>query len=106
MHVGHSIRLAVATVAVASVALLSPATSVAATPSTITFAEAPGANPNYIFPFAGCAYSSVNNVNQFQMLMFRPLYWFGLGASANIVPKLSLAKPPIFTNDDRTLTIT
>jgi peptide/nickel transport system substrate-binding protein len=106
MHVGQSLRLAVATIAVASVALLSPSTSVAATPSTITFAEAPGANPNFIFPFAGCAYSSVNNVNQFQMLMFRPLYWFGLGGSANIVPKLSLAKPPIFTNGDRTLTIT
>ncbi len=48
---------------------------------SIYFAEGPGANPNYIFPYMGCAYFSVSNINQFQFLMYRPLYWFGLGAS-------------------------
>ena len=82
MRVGHSFRLAAAALVLASVAVAGrPAfASVTAVPSgTITYGEAPGANPNFIFPFMGCAYASVNNINQFQMLMFRPLYWFGLG---------------------------
>jgi peptide/nickel transport system substrate-binding protein len=109
MHVGHSLRLALASLVVLSVALVSPSAfaSVAAEPSgTITFAEAPGANPNFIFPFMGCAYASVNNINQFQMLMYRPLYWFGLGASAKYVPSLSPANAPVFTHGNRTVTIT
>ena len=107
MHVGHSLRLAIAGITVASLTLLGPSANGATAPAgTITYAEAPGANPNFIFPFVGCAYSSLNNVNQFQMLMFRPLYWFGLGGSANVVPTLSLAKPPVFAKGDRTLTIT
>jgi peptide/nickel transport system substrate-binding protein len=109
MNVGYSLRLAIATVVVAGVAILGPSASatVAAEPSgTIAYAEAPGANPNFIFPYLGCAYSSVNNINQFQMLMYRPLYWFGLGGSAKFVPSLSLANRPVFSHGDRTVTIT
>ena len=109
MRVGHSFRLAAAAVVLASVALAGPRAfaSVTAVPSgTITFAEEPGANPNFIFPFMGCAYASVNNINQFQMLMFRPLYWFGLAGSAQFEPSLSLADAPVFSNDDHTVTIT
>src|SRR5579863_7682177 len=109
MHVGHSLRLAVAALVLASVAFAIPSAfaSVTAQPSgTITFAETPGASPNFIFPFMGCAYASVNNINQFQMLMFRPLYWFGLGGSANFEPSLSLANRPVFSHGDRTVTIT
>ena len=108
MNVGHSLRLAIATLLVLSVAVIGPSAFATVTgPSgTIAYAEAPGANPNFIFPYLGCAYSSVNNINQFQMLMFRPLYWFGLGGSAKFVPSLSLANRPVFTHDDRTVTIT
>jgi len=109
MHVGHSLRLALATLVVLSVAVIgeSASATVAAEPSgTITYAEAPGANPNFIFPFMGCAYASVNNINQFQTLMFRPLYWFGLGALAAFEPKLSPAEPPVFSHGNRTVTIT
>jgi peptide/nickel transport system substrate-binding protein len=109
MHVGHSLRLAIAAVVLSSVALASPS-AFATVPSggsgTIAYAEAPGANPNFIFPYLGCAYSSVNNINQFQMLMFRPLYWFGLGASTAFEPSLSLAKRPVFSHGNRTVTIT
>src|SRR5579863_1722385 len=108
MHVGHSLRLAVAALVLASVAFAIPSAfaSVTAQPSgTITFAETPGASPNFIFPFMGCAYASVNNINQFQMLMFRPLYWFGLGGSAKFEPSLSPANRPVFTHGDRTVTI-
>jgi peptide/nickel transport system substrate-binding protein len=109
MHVGHSLRLVFASLVLVAVAAVGPSASatVAAEPSgTITYAEAPGANPNFIFPFMGCAYSSVNNINQFQMLMFRPLYWFGLGGSATFEPTLSPANRPVFTHGDRTVTIT
>ncbi len=63
---------------------------------TVTFAEAPGANPNYIFPYMASQYFSVDNINQFQQLMFRPLYWFGLGGSVEVQPSLSLATMPVF----------
>src|ERR1700688_4546595 len=97
MHVGHSLRLALATLVLLSAAVIgeSASASVAAEPSgTITYAEAPGANPNFIFPYMGCAYASVNNISQFQMLMFRPLYCFGLGSSAIFEPPLPLPSHP------------
>src|ERR1700684_3515235 len=50
--------------------------------STITFAEGPGASPNWIFPYTGFLYDNVANINQFQQLMYRPLYFFGEGANA------------------------
>jgi len=109
MHVGHSLRLTIATLLMLGVAVIGPSAfaTVPAIPSgTVAFAEAPGANPNFIFPYLGCAYSSVNNINQFQMLMYRPLYWFGLGGSAKFVPSLSLADRPVFSHGDRTVTIT
>ena len=109
MHVRQSLRLTFATLVVLSAAVIGPSASaiVAAEPSgTITFAEAPGANPNFIFPFMSCAYASVNNINQLQMLMFRPLYWFGLGGSATFEPTLSPADRPVFSHGNRTVTIT
>ena len=78
----------------------------ATTSDTITFAEGPGANPNYIFPYMGGQYFSVDNINQFQELMFRPLYWFGLGGSVAVQPSLSLAHLPVFSNGNKTVTIT
>ena len=47
--------------------------------NTITFAEGATASPNYIFPYMSCSYFSVDNINQFQEMMYRPVYWFGLG---------------------------
>jgi len=72
---------------------------------TISFAEGPGANPNYIFPYMGCSYFSVDNINQFQELMYRPLYWFGLGASTAVQYPLSLAAAPAFSGGNKTVTI-
>src|SRR5579871_2591402 len=73
---------------------------------TLSFAEGPGANPNYIFPYMGCAYFSVANINQFQFLMYRPLYWFGLGSSTQVQYPLSMANAPVFSDHSRTVTIT
>jgi peptide/nickel transport system substrate-binding protein len=70
-----------------------------------TFAEAPGSTPNYIFPLTSGAYYTINTVSQFQYIMYRPLYWFfGTGKIALNLP-LSLAKAPVYTNNDRTVTI-
>ncbi len=109
MHLGRKLRLAMSVGAVASslsLGLIAPATSGASAPSgVITYAEGAGANPNYIFPYMGCNYFSVDNINQFQELMYRPMYWFGLGASSAYVPKLSLAQAPAFSHGNRTITI-
>jgi len=70
----------------------------------IRVAESPGASPNYIFPYMQCAYFSTSNINQFQRLMYRPLYWFGLGKSASLVPSLSLAKNPVFNKTNTAVT--
>ena len=73
---------------------------------TLTFAEGAGASPNYIFPYMAGQYFSVDNINQFQELMFRPLYWFGVGGSVAIAPNLSLANMPVFTNNNKTVSFT
>lgn len=101
--------IAVVVVVAAGIAVAvvhSSTTKTATTDSTITFAEGPGANPNYIFPYMGGQYFSVDNINQFQELMFRPLYWFGLGGSVAVQPSLSLARMPVFSNGNKTVTIT
>jgi peptide/nickel transport system substrate-binding protein len=99
--------LVIALVAVSGSNSTGPAPSASSSTSgTITFAELPQAPPNYIFPYMGFSYFSVTNISQFQQLMFRPLYWFGLGGSSAVVPSLSLAQMPKFTNGDRTVTIT
>jgi peptide/nickel transport system substrate-binding protein len=72
---------------------------------TITFAEGATANPNWIFPFESCQYCSVDNINQFQDEMFRPMYWFGLGGSVSLVPSLSLAYNPVYSNHNKTVTM-
>ncbi len=72
---------------------------------TITFAEGATANPNWIFPYESCQYCSVDNINQFQDEMFRPMYWFGLGGSVALVPSLSMAFNPVYSNHDKTVTM-
>jgi peptide/nickel transport system substrate-binding protein len=73
---------------------------------TATYAELPGSPPNYIFPFTSSSYISVSNLNLFQYLMYRPLYWFGNGSSPTLNTKLSLANAPVWSADGKTATIT
>ena len=110
MQLGRKLRLMMTIGAAASalsMGLIAPSVSGASAPSgTITYAEGAGANPNYIFPYMSCQYFSVDNINQFQEMMFRPLYWFGLGASSAVVPKLSLGNQPTYSRGHKTVTIT
>jgi peptide/nickel transport system substrate-binding protein len=72
---------------------------------TATFALPPGTTPDWIFPLIDSAHSSIDNRNQFEYLMYRPLYWFGQGSQPVLNDSLSLAQTPVFTNNDRTVTI-
>ena len=76
------------------------------TKTTATFAEAPGAQPDYILPLAGSQYFSVTNLSQFQFLMYRPLYWFGDNGQVQLNTSLSLADPPVYSADGKSVTIT
>ncbi len=85
---------------------LAPATtSGASKPTTITFAEPPQTPPNFIFPFMSLAFFSVSNTESFQYLMYRPLYWFGDGATPNLNLSLSLAAQPTYNNAANTVTV-
>jgi peptide/nickel transport system substrate-binding protein len=103
------LKLRFAVVLVAAVSVLAfgiagaSVSSVADPSGTITYAEAPGAAPDWIFPFTGYQDFSASNINQFQQLMFRPLYFFGLGATAAYVPSLSLADTPTLANGNKTI---
>jgi peptide/nickel transport system substrate-binding protein len=70
---------------------------------TATFALPPSTTPNYIFPFDSSTYYSITNENDFQYLLYRPLYWFGQGASPTLNTSLSLADAPAYSG--RTVTI-
>ncbi|WP_245525997.1 ABC transporter substrate-binding protein [Acidimicrobium ferrooxidans] len=72
----------------------------------MTFAEQVGAAPNYIFPFTASQYFTVDNTSQFQFLMYRPLYFFGVAGRPVINAELSLAALPVYSNNDTTVTIT
>jgi peptide/nickel transport system substrate-binding protein len=107
-YVRRYVTLAMAAGALlAGLVLATPGTSGAATtPTTATWAETPNATPNFIFPYMSLAFFSVANINQFQELMYRPLYWFGQGATPNINPSLSLAQPPSYASDGKSVTVT
>jgi peptide/nickel transport system substrate-binding protein len=69
------------------------------------FAEPPDSPPNYIFPFMTAADSSNVNLFDFTYLMYRPLYWFGVGSQPVINPSLSLASAPVFSGRNVTITL-
>src|ERR1700733_4735642 len=106
---GHLKRLLLAAMAtgalMAGLIVAAPTTSGAATPTTATWAELPQATPNFIFPFYPAQLCSVNNIEQFQFLMYRPLFWFGVGTSPNENASLSVGKTPTYTNGGTTVTV-
>jgi len=71
----------------------------------VTYAEQPGAGPNWIFPVVDNQHSSVYTSYEFEDLMYRPLYWPTTGASPTVDFSRSLASPPVFTNSNKTITI-
>jgi len=80
--------------------------SSAPTKTTATFAEEPGLPPNYILPLAGAANFTAPNVSQFQPLLYRPLYWFGSNGRVALDNEMSIANPPQYASDGKSVTIT
>ncbi|HZS29843.1 MAG TPA: ABC transporter substrate-binding protein [Gaiellaceae bacterium] len=73
---------------------------------TAYISEGTQATVNWIFPFASLQDFSTTNFQGFMNLMYRPLYWFGKGATPDINYSLSLANPPKYSNGGKTITIT
>jgi peptide/nickel transport system substrate-binding protein len=74
---------------------------------TVTYGLPPNTTINYIFPFMSITTSSVYNSNQFQYLLYRPLYMFG-GNSASDVDinyTLSPADAPVYSDGGKTVTM-
>ncbi len=82
-----------------------PTASGKAHAGTLTWAESPGSAPTWIFPVTPGANFSTTTINTFQYLMWRPLYWFSNGVSPTMVPSMSLAYPPAYSNGDKTVTV-
>jgi peptide/nickel transport system substrate-binding protein len=82
----------------------------AGTPSgtvgSITYALPPGAVPNWMLPLPTAAANSVYNVLTFEWEMWRPMYYAPLGSTPTVDAALSVANPPVFSNGDKTMTIT
>jgi peptide/nickel transport system substrate-binding protein len=72
---------------------------------TITWAEAPSAAPTWILPIFTAAAADTSDVNDFELEMWRPLYWFGYGVRPVETPAMSLAYAPRWSGGDRTVTI-
>jgi peptide/nickel transport system substrate-binding protein len=90
-----------------SLGLVVPTVSGAAAPrGVLRIAEAPNATPNYILPFYPPSQCTVTNTSQFQQMMFRPLYWFGLGTNAGLIPNISAGNAPKYTHNNTRVTFT
>ena len=72
---------------------------------TATYALPPNVTPNYIFPFVNATYDLIQNLDYFQYLMYRPLYWFGNGTSPTLNTNLSLADAPKYDGTKVTITM-
>ena len=49
------------------------------------------------------SFFSVYNIEQFQYLMYRPLYWFGTGATPNLNPRSPWPRTPTYINTTNTV---
>ena len=75
---------------------------------TATVALPAGITYNWIFPFYAITNASVYNGQQFQWLMYRPLYMFGnnTNTSTAINYPLSTANPAVYSNGGKTVSVT
>jgi peptide/nickel transport system substrate-binding protein len=73
---------------------------------TATWACNPGFPPSTIFPFTPPERIGIRNLFEFQVLMYRPLYWLGRDGKPEVDHDLSLAEPPQWSDGGRTVTVT
>jgi peptide/nickel transport system substrate-binding protein len=67
-----------------------------------------GVTLSWIYPFYSIENASVYNDNQFQWLMYRPLYFFGNNTASDVSVNypLSPANAPVYSNAGKTVTVT
>ena len=75
-------------------------------PGSITYALAPGAVPNWILPMPTSSTNSVYNVFNFEWQSWPPMYYAPSGSTPTVDPTLSVANPPVWSNGDKTFSIT
>jgi len=75
---------------------------------TASIALPAGVTYNWIFPFYSITNASVYNGQQFQWLMYRPLYMFGNNTNTSVVINypLSPANAPVYSNGGKTVAVT
>jgi peptide/nickel transport system substrate-binding protein len=95
-----------ATVLPGSIGSIPTGASGTETAGSITYGLPPGATPNWILPLATAADDSVYNLLDFSYQMWRPMYDAPNGADETLNAALSLANAPVFSNGDKTVTIT
>jgi peptide/nickel transport system substrate-binding protein len=83
-----------------------PAATGTAHAGTITVAQGPSSSPLWILPIITAADNSVFTVTQFDYEMWRPLYWLVNGVEPTEVPSMSIADEPVWSNSDKTVSIT
>jgi peptide/nickel transport system substrate-binding protein len=83
-----------------------PAASGTPHAGTVTVAEPPNAVPTWILPITPGANSSVYSSFFFQYQMWRPLYFEVNGTAPKETPSMSLAADPVWSNNDKTATVT
>ncbi|GAB2719219.1 ABC transporter substrate-binding protein [Kitasatospora kifunensis] len=71
----------------------------------VRVAEAPSTFPNAIWPFDTASQESTVNTTQFQQLLYRPLYYWGLNDKVSLDPDVSIGQTPTWSADGNTVTI-
>jgi peptide/nickel transport system substrate-binding protein len=74
---------------------------------TVNIALPAGVTYSWIFPFYSITNASVYNDEQFQWLLYRPLYFFGNNTNTDVAINyaLSPANQPVFSNGGKTVTV-
>ncbi len=67
--------------------------------TTATFALQPGNTPTYVFPLVSAQFFTLVNEDQFEWIIYRPLYWFGKDGTTAYSASQSLADYPKFSVD-------
>jgi peptide/nickel transport system substrate-binding protein len=73
---------------------------------TATFAELAGSKPDYIFPMVTPTHQSIANIEQFNRLSYRSLYWVGKDDQPVIDPTQSLAQPAVYSAGNTQVSVT
>ncbi|MGH7640143.1 MAG: ABC transporter substrate-binding protein [Candidatus Dormibacteria bacterium] len=71
----------------------------------VTWAEQPNVYPTYILPLLAAPQESNSNLYQFDNQLYLPLYWFGDNGKALLNSGLSVAQPPVYSDNDTVVTI-